>query len=381
MPSGIPNNIEGAWYKDSVLIGLDSFSINSIQRNIIIGGNFSTNPWQRGTTFTAPTDATYTADRWLWNLTGTGVVNVLKTTDAPTIAQAGVYSTDCLHVDVTTADAAMAATDVYSLQYRVEGYDIVNAGFGQTGTRKVTLSFWHKHTKTGTYCVCFRNSASDRAYVVEYTQSTTDTWEYSKITIPVDTSGTWLYTNGTGLKIHFIMAIGSNFQTAANAWTAGNYLATSNQVNAMDNTANNFKLALVQLAFGEFTSSLYPFEDAKEVLARCQRYYEKSYDIDIVPGTVNSLGANEVLISTAIASGVNLTSVRFMTPKRAQAAVTLYSTSTGASGKVADLNGAADVTAVAANLGFNGYQCQNNSGGALTAGRNFRWHHVAQCEL
>ena len=33
-------------------------------RNLITGGDFTTNPWQRGTSFAAVANGTYTADRW-----------------------------------------------------------------------------------------------------------------------------------------------------------------------------------------------------------------------------------------------------------------------------------------------------------------------------
>lgn len=351
------------------------------QQNIIIGGNFTTNPWQRNTTFTSPSDATYTADRFQWNVTGTGVVNVLKTADSPTSSESGVYSTSCIHVDVTTADAAMAATDVYGLQYRVEGYDISQAGFGLSGNRFITLSFWHKHTKTGIYCVCFRNSASDRAYVVEYTQTVTDTWEKSVITIAVDVSGTWLYTNGIGLKIHFIMAIGSSFQTAPDIWTAGNFLASSNQVNAMDNTANNFKLALIKLELGKQATS-YPMENEQSILARCQRYFEKSYDQGVSPGaSPNFNGVWSFVNGSAIATATEITAFRFAVVKRGTPTIVNYSPNNGATGNGYNQATAANVAINNSSVGQAGTIVGNNSGGNIAVGGRMIAHWTADAEL
>jgi hypothetical protein len=250
---------------------LTGISANAF-KNKIIGGDFTTNPWQRGTSFTALAADAYSADRWRYSNNTTVVLNALKTADAPTADQAGVFTQHCLHIDVTTADASIAVGEACLISQRVEGFNAASFGFGQSGTRYVTLSFWHKHTKTGTYCVALRNSAQDRSYVAEYTQDVTDTWEKAVVTFPVDTSGTWLYDSGLGLQVNFSLAIGWTFQTTANAWQAGNFLATANQVNALDSTANNFKIALVQLEAGSVAT---PFEHRPygTELALCQRYY------------------------------------------------------------------------------------------------------------
>jgi hypothetical protein len=250
-------------------------------RNAIIGGNFTTNPWQRGTSFLAVANGDYTADRWIYSVSGTGVFSVLKTADAPTATQAGIYTQDCLHVDVTTADASIAAGDVYAQSQYIEGLNASYFGFGQAGSRNVTLSFWHKHTKTGVNCVAIRNSANNRSYVAEYTQDVSDAWELAEITIPVDTTGTWLYTNAVGLRLTFTLAAGTTLQTTSGAWQAGNFVATSNQVNNLDNVANNFKIALVQLEAGQ-TATAFETRSYGQELSLCQRYYEISERNDVI---------------------------------------------------------------------------------------------------
>ncbi len=244
-------------------------------KNLIIGGDFNTNPWQRGTTFTAPASGAYTADRFVHAYVTTAVYNILKTADGPTTTEAGVYTPSCLHLDVTTAFVGTpAAGDYIFLITKIEAYDVAKIGLGQAGAKSITLSFWHKHTVTGTYCVSFINSANNRSYVAEYTQTTTNTWEKATITLTADVAGTWLYTTGVGLKVSFSVLCGSTFQTSANTWTAGNYYATSNQVNGVSNTANDFKLALIQLEIGNVANG-FAMESEAEVLAKCQRYYQR----------------------------------------------------------------------------------------------------------
>ena len=59
---------------------------------------------------------------------------------------------------------------------------------------------------------------------------------------------------------------------AANSWHAGNYWSTTNQVNGMDNTDNNFLITGVQLEVGPATEFEHRFYG--DELLRCQRYYE-----------------------------------------------------------------------------------------------------------
>jgi len=221
-------------------------------KNLIVGGDFTTNPWQRGTSFTALANGQFCADAWAVSHSSDAVVDVLKTQDAPTFAQAGHYSQHCIHLDVTTADMSIGASQFYILRHKMESSLIAHMGFGQAGTRYVTLSFWHKHTKTGTYCVAIQSYDTVLSYIAEYTQSVSDTWEFASLTIPVANTGvgTWGTAVGEYFRFYFVVAAGSNWHTTAGSWNSGNYFCTANQVNGLDSTSNNFKIDLVQLEPG-----------------------------------------------------------------------------------------------------------------------------------
>jgi hypothetical protein len=363
-----------------------AFVINEFgkHKNLIIGGDFTTNPWQRGTTFTALGNGSYGADRFFSHLTTAGVVDVLKSADAPTAAAAGVYAVSCLTLDVTTVDASIAAGDYYITTQNIEGLNSLSLGFGQAGTRYCTLSFWHKHTKTGTYCIGVTNSANDRSYVAEYTQDVTNTWEKATLTIPVDTSGTWLYTSGLGLRVRFVVMSGSTFQTTANTWAAGNYLATSNQVNALDSTSNFCKFALIQLEAGSVATQ-FETRSAGEELALCQRYYEKSYPQGTAVRTnATNLGLPFFYASAVIATGSNVGYVGFKVTKRDTPTITTYSYTSSTSGALSTAGGTdlAASSATTTGIGDNGFSVRNTSGGNITpATGGFIVHWAASIEL
>jgi len=233
--------------------------------SLIINGGMQV--WQRNTSFTGPTSA-YTADRWKYASSNAATVTVSKATSTPY----GVGSSLGLYVN--TADASVAAGDYSSLQQFIEGYDAAILKYGTAYAETSTLSFWVQATKTGTHCISLSNSAGNRCYVAEYTVNATGTWEYKTITIPGDTTGTWLADSGRGIAVRFALMAGSTYQ-GATGWSANDYLATTNQVNALDTAANYFNIKDVKLELGSVATPMCP-RSLKEELDLCQRYYERN---------------------------------------------------------------------------------------------------------
>jgi hypothetical protein len=254
----------------------DNFTApNKVSKNLMPAGNFTTNPWQRGASFAVTNTNTYVADRFRYSGT-TGAITcaftITKDADSPTLAQANIFSNQCLKVACTTAQVSIPAGDAASIYYGVEGYDFTNIA-----QRTFTFSFWVRGNKTGIYCVSFRNvgtaGSSDRSYVAEYTINASNTWEYKTITVSASpTAGTWDYTNGLGLVVAFCLLSGSTFQTTANAWQTGNFIATSNQVNFADANTNTIQFALMQLEAGTVAT---PYQILSEGQIRdyCNRYF------------------------------------------------------------------------------------------------------------
>ena len=232
-------------------------------RNRIINGNFDIA--QRGTSFAAIANSTYSLDRWAWGQAGAMVCTVTQSTDVPNNTFQSSYK-----VDVTTVDSSIAAGDYAFISQKIEGYNVRDL-IGTT----FTVSFWVKSPKTGVHCVSFSNSGQNRSYIKEYTVAAVNTWEYKTVTVAggLITAGTWDWSNGEGLEVGFSLATGSTYQTTSDAWQTGDFLGTANQVNVMDNTANDFFLTGVQLEPGAVAT---PFERRPigTELALCQRYYE-----------------------------------------------------------------------------------------------------------
>jgi len=283
--------------------------------NAIINGDFSF--WDYGTTVTAPATNKYVANRWVWINTSTAVVDVIRTADYPTEAQSAWQSTYCMKVDCTTADAAVAAGDLAYICQRIEGKTFLPL-LKRTGY----LTFWVKSPKTGTHCVAFQNSGQDRSYVIEYTVSVADTWERKTMSLSFsETGGTWDYTTGVGLRVIFPLIGGSTYQTTADAWQTGNYVATANQQNLLDNVANNFLISQVDLRPSNATPASFVGRPLNVEKDMCARYYEILGGSE---GTIYFRGASNIV-------GMSLGGSYHYYPKRATPTATKSGTWTVAS--------------------------------------------------
>jgi len=232
------------------------------------------------------------------------------------------------------------------------------------------------------YCVAFQNSAGNRTYVVEYTVTSADTWQLIKIPITFDATGTWLFTNGIGVRVWFVLAIGSNNHSTADQWNGDGKYGTSNQVNTLDNTANNFYLTNVKLQRAPYT--LFNNRPFEQELALCQRYYEKSYDLGTFPAAAVVLGADYVIMS-AVANAdhvVRMTST-FKVSKGSIGTISTYDDAgNGGSG------GALRCTMIVGNditgtINYNGHKGFTLSGtnGAASTSRSIRYQWECDAEL
>jgi hypothetical protein len=240
---------------------------NLSNRNIVINGNFAI--WQRGTSGVNTSANNYLADRFKAMSSSDGEAAVTRDTDTPTAAEAGTKFPYSLKVDVSTADSSLAANQYAIITQRIEGNNLSRLGFGIAGTRYFTLQFWVK-APAGTYYLSFRNSAYNRYYLKAYTVSSGDTWEKKTMTIPVDTSGTWVSDNGQGLDVQWSLGTGATAGTV-DAWTAGTSHAGSSQYNLLSSTSNNFFLTGVQLEVGSVATD-FEHRSYGDELAKCQRY-------------------------------------------------------------------------------------------------------------
>jgi hypothetical protein len=199
-----------------------------------------------------------------------GVISVFASSEHP----AGTGFTKSLKVDVTTADTSIAASQYFGINQRIEGLNHAQLEYGTTSAKPIVVSFYAKSNLTGPFCYSVKNGAGDRSFPIEFSLSAANTWERISFTVEGDQSGTWLETNGLGAYHQISLAMGSTYQGTNNTWQAGNKVATSNQVNLLSSTSNEFFLTGWQVEIGDGSASPFEHEDYGTTLRKCKRYYE-----------------------------------------------------------------------------------------------------------
>jgi len=242
-------------------------------RNFILDGDFLI--WPIGTAAVTATDQTYNPALFGQYLSSTGTYTTEQSTTVPTFAESGWQSQFSLLLKCTGTDASPAVTEHNSVRYHITGSD-----FDALDQREVTISFWIKtaSANTGhTYTMFLANSAFNRAYVSDFTA--TSSWTKITKTITLDTSGTWLKTDADkGLTIGICVQVGSNFQGTNNTWEGAVDLGTSSTSNFMDDTSNELYISQFQLVLGDSSPNFVgePITTVKDQVD----WYVQRYDYD-----------------------------------------------------------------------------------------------------
>ena len=242
-------------------------------RNIIINGDMSIA--QRGTSVTGITSTQYLLDRMQFQIGSQGTWTMTQDSDVPT----GQGFSKSLKVDCTTADASPDANDSLAVNYRMEGQNIQYLAYGTASAKSLTLSFWVKSNKTGTYINELVNTDAVKQISKSYTISSADTWEKKTMTFAGDTVSGFTNDNNLSMYLRFYLGAGSNL-TSGTLNTSWNSITTANravgQVNLADSTSNYINITGVQLEVGSAASD-FEFLPVDVNLLRCQRYYQRNF--------------------------------------------------------------------------------------------------------
>ena len=340
--------------------------------NVVINGAMQVA--QRGTsTASITTSGYYTADRFAIEIATLGTWTQTVENDAPT----GSGFRKSLKMNCTTADASPAAGDLLVVAHRIEGQNLQQFLKGTASAKQFVFSFWVKGTTTGTYICELEDADNSRSVSVSYAINAANTWEKKTITFPADTTGAFDNDNAKSLTINFWLGAGSTYTSGTLATTWGSITSANRAVgvtNLAGATNRSWQITGVQLEAGSVATP-FEFEDYGTTLAKCQRYYQKSYNDSVAPATVTNVGS---VIYDNVGGGTRV-SVPFCVKMRGSAAVTFYNPATGTVGETRNTTAGTNATAAAAidpsegRFGFDS--------GVIASGAIGTFHWVASAEL
>lgn len=237
-------------------------------KNRIINGDMRIDQRNAGASVT-PTNAQYLTDRFSALLTQASKFTAQQNAGSVT-PPVGFIN----YLGMTSSSAySVGSGDAFGVLQKIEGLNIADLGWGTANAKTVTLSFLVRSSLTGTFGGSFLNSAVTRSYPFTYTISSSNTWTQISVTVPGDTTGTWLTTNGLGIQVHFGMGVGTTYSGTVNTWAGAYYLAPTGATSVVGTSGATFYITGVQLEVGS-SASAFEYVDYGTQLAMCQRYFE-----------------------------------------------------------------------------------------------------------
>jgi hypothetical protein len=335
-----------------------ALSARMIGRNQLINGDFRFA--QRGSNFAVAASGRYGLDRWFMSGTGSQIGSAQMSTGGTGIPNT-LQSRPKNAMQVTVNSVAGANNNALMVQ-RIEDVSTLAGG-------KATFSGWVWGNVTTTISVGLYQSfgTTGASAIVKVNAQkinvVANQWNYVTLTFDIPHVVGKTITANNCLWLNLWLDAGANYDGAGDAGGIGQKSGT-------------YWFTQLQLEAG---ANATPFEfrrDAVE-LTLCQRYYEKSPDIDVLPSAANYFGRFCIGMSSVTGSQI-FVGVPFKTTKRNTPSIAVWSsTNTPTVGMIGQDDGSTTPAAVA-NIGMNGYQVSWSN----TAGRwggFFQW--AADSEL
>lgn len=323
-------------------------------RNRIINGAFDI--WQRGGGGFIATDGMYTADQWRYSQTGAGGTHTITRVDQPTGSTliAGMNPRYYLRLSNTVIGSATAQI----IGQRIEDVRTL-AG------EQCTLSAWIKGTATGITAKAVQNFGTGGS-------------PSSAVTTTLGTATPT--TSWVRLQVHFTMPSlsGKTIGTGENSFVEIQF-----DCGASLGTLDLWGVQLEQ----NTTQTAFEREPMAITLLKCQRYYEKSFNMEQIPAN-NPTDKTGWVGAQAIASTNYLLfpRVNFAAVKNKIPTITFYNPGSGTAGNACNTNALATSYPVITNHGAlgssistSGFHIQVNN--TTTVGTDIAIHWAGSSEL
>jgi hypothetical protein len=240
----------------------------STMKNRIINGDMRIDQRNGGAAITIDGGTGYSVDRYWGEDSTAGSFTLQQSTNAPPGFSYSLKAT-------VSSTATPTGTQISIFGQRIEGYNVADLAWGTANAKTVTISFWARSSIIGTLGGSVWNSSGGRSYAFSYTTTQADTWQYFSVTIPGDTTGTWLTDNSRGINVAFALAAGPSYSSTLNTWVGTQSLAPTTATNIMATNGATLYITGLQFEVGA-AATTFDYRHYTTELQLCQRYYQVS---------------------------------------------------------------------------------------------------------
>jgi hypothetical protein len=361
--------------------------LNRIEPNIVIDGAMEI--WPEGTSrsFTSGTGGYGAVLFYNYNDTSSTTITNSQQSSVPS----GTSLQFSNRMAKTVAGTLAAGTSI-GWRYQVEGYDLK-----KLMDNDFSVIFWVKSSVASNRSLSIRNAPSGfgsttHSYVQQYSIDSANTWElkvkkFSKLS---DCPGTLNRTNNIGIVLNWTAVGGTNSQTATlNQWISGSFVCgIGEDTTWLTGTNHDLSIAGVMILPGDWTAleaspSLYSYIGAgrnfQDELAMTQRYYVKTYPLEIPVGTADT--DNQLRIRNFNSTNTGAVNFQWSFPvtMRADPSTTVRSVVTGAVDTIRDTTAGADIVATIITQGPVGMAAHNVN--AVVVGNTYAAHMTADARF
>ena len=330
-------------------------------KNLLINGEGKVS--QRGSSFVSGEngDDVYTLDRWNLLSDGSDIVDVTQSTESPTGAL------NSIGLDVETAskkfgilqiieqkNAERVIGDTVTLSFKAK---VTSAAAGRLENIKAVVLSWDSTADIVTSDVV-------SAWGVEDTTPTWATnWTEENTPVNLNVTDSWASYSVAGISIDTV----STKNIAVFIWADG-----------LTGTVTDFlHITDVQLEKGD-TVSDFESRSIETELTLCQRYFAKSYNQDVSPGSADGGGRVQMQFGGNASSDHTMhIGLFFPATMRTTPSITAYAID-GTSGKI--VMAAGNVSALVGDVGEAGCRVGGINGASSTL-RNIEFQYTANAEL
>ena len=156
----------------------------------------------------------------------------------------------------SSSSYSLLAGDYFEFRQPIEAANIQDFAFGKSNAQPITLSFLVRSSLTGTFGGSIGDYAGTRFFPFSYSIDSANVWKLIKITIPGDTSGSWvLEGTGGGCYVQLGLGAGSNYSVAAGSWSGTTSVSCTGATSVVGTNGATWYVTGVHLELGsEYTS-------------------------------------------------------------------------------------------------------------------------------